>query len=73
METSVNNNLSLDAIARDYGRMVSSICRRMITDEETARDNLAFAVKDADPVVPMSSAVWPGFGKSRKANLGSVV
>jgi len=38
METSVNNNLSLDDIARDYGRMVSSICRRMIMDGETARD-----------------------------------
>jgi RNA polymerase sigma-70 factor (ECF subfamily) len=29
---------SLDDIARDYGKMVSSICRRMIMDEETARD-----------------------------------
>ncbi len=29
---------TLDSIASDYGRMVSSICRRMITDEETARD-----------------------------------
>jgi RNA polymerase sigma factor (sigma-70 family) len=33
-----DTNLSLDHIARDYGRMVSSVCRRMITDEETARD-----------------------------------
>lgn len=38
METSVNHNFPLDTIAREYGRMVSSICRRMITDEETARD-----------------------------------
>ncbi len=30
--------LTLENIARDYGRMVSSVCRRMITDEETARD-----------------------------------
>ncbi len=30
--------LTLDSIARDYGNMVSSLCRRMITDEETARD-----------------------------------
>jgi RNA polymerase sigma-70 factor (ECF subfamily) len=29
---------SLDDLARDYGRLVSSICRRMIRDEETARD-----------------------------------
>lgn len=28
----------LETIARDYGRMVSSLCRRMITNEETARD-----------------------------------
>ena len=38
METSVDNNLSLDTIARVYGKMVSSVCRRMIMDEETARD-----------------------------------
>jgi len=30
--------LTLDSIARDYGKMVSSLCRRMITNEETARD-----------------------------------
>jgi RNA polymerase sigma-70 factor (ECF subfamily) len=30
--------MTLDSIARDYGRMVSSICRRMIMDEEVARD-----------------------------------
>ncbi|HWR71903.1 MAG TPA: sigma-70 family RNA polymerase sigma factor, partial [Nitrospirota bacterium] len=29
---------ALDCIARDYGRLVSSICRRMIQNEETARD-----------------------------------
>jgi RNA polymerase sigma-70 factor (ECF subfamily) len=32
------SGLSLDAIARDYGNMVSSICRRMIMDGDTARD-----------------------------------
>ena len=31
-------DFSLDSIARAYGRMVSSICRRMIRDGETARD-----------------------------------
>ena len=36
--SSLNHNLSLDAIAREYGTMVSSICRRMITDQENARD-----------------------------------
>ncbi len=30
--------LSLDSIAREYGKMVSSVCRRMIMDDETARD-----------------------------------
>ncbi len=30
--------LSLDSIAREYGKLVSSLCRRMIMDEETARD-----------------------------------
>ena len=29
---------SLDDIARDYSRMVSTVCRRMILDAETARD-----------------------------------
>ena len=38
MHTTVNRTMSLDEIARDYGKMVSSICRRMIMDEETARD-----------------------------------
>jgi RNA polymerase sigma factor (sigma-70 family) len=38
MQSSVNHDLSLDEIARDYGRMVSSICRRMIRDEDAARD-----------------------------------
>ncbi len=32
------SGLTLESIARDYGKMVSSICRRMITDGETARD-----------------------------------
>lgn len=32
------SNLTLDDIAREYGKLVSSICRRMIMDEETARD-----------------------------------
>ncbi len=36
--TETHSTLSLDAIAREYGKMVSSICRRMITDDETARD-----------------------------------
>ncbi len=31
-------DLSLDSIARTYGKMVSSVCRRMILDDETARD-----------------------------------
>ncbi len=30
--------LSLDVLAREYGRLVSSVCRRMILDEESARD-----------------------------------
>ena len=29
---------ALDTLAREYGPLVSSICRRMIRDEETARD-----------------------------------
>ena len=33
-----DTDLSLDDIARDYGRMVSSVCRRMITEEDSARD-----------------------------------
>ncbi len=37
MDTSMDQP-TLDDIAREYGRMVSSICRRMITDEELARD-----------------------------------
>lgn len=32
------NALSLDSLARDYGKMVSSVCRRMIMEDETARD-----------------------------------
>jgi RNA polymerase sigma-70 factor (ECF subfamily) len=31
-------SLTLESIARDYGKMVSSICRRLIMDEEIARD-----------------------------------
>ncbi len=38
MHSTIERTLSLEAIARDYGRMVSSVCRRMITDEELARD-----------------------------------
>lgn len=38
VQTQVNQTQSLDAIARDYGKMVSSICRRMIMDNEAARD-----------------------------------
>jgi RNA polymerase sigma factor (sigma-70 family) len=40
MKTSAPNisDLSLESIAHQYGRMVSSICRRMIGNEETARD-----------------------------------
>ncbi len=34
----IQQPISLDDIAREYGRMVSSVCRRMIMDEETARD-----------------------------------
>ncbi len=30
--------MSPDEIAHQYGRLVSSVCRRMIMDEETARD-----------------------------------
>ncbi len=33
-----DTNASLEAIALEYGPMVSSICRRMIMDPETARD-----------------------------------
>ncbi len=36
--TKLQNAVSLDDIARDYGRMVSSICRRMIFDEDIAKD-----------------------------------
>jgi RNA polymerase sigma-70 factor (ECF subfamily) len=32
------STLTLDDIARDYGRLVSAVCRRMILEEETARD-----------------------------------
>ena len=32
------NTVSIANLAEDYGRLVSSICRRMIQDEETARD-----------------------------------
>lgn len=32
------NALSLDDIAREYGKLVSAVCRRMITDEDLARD-----------------------------------
>ncbi len=38
MQSSVEQKLTLDSIARDYGKMVSSICRRMIMDEDLARD-----------------------------------
>jgi len=38
MHTAGDPNLSLEQIAQAYGRMVSSICRRMITDEDIARD-----------------------------------
>ncbi len=37
----VENNkdtVSVSGLVEDYGRLVSSICRRMIRDEETARD-----------------------------------
>ncbi|MBI4672040.1 MAG: sigma-70 family RNA polymerase sigma factor [Chloroflexi bacterium] len=30
--------VSIPALVENYGRMVSSLCRRMIDDEETARD-----------------------------------
>ena len=36
--TEQKSTFTLDSVVRDYGRMVSSICRRMIMDEETARD-----------------------------------
>lgn len=36
--TEKQSSSSLDNIAREYGKMVSSVCRRMISDEETARD-----------------------------------
>jgi RNA polymerase sigma factor (sigma-70 family) len=38
MQSPVKQNPSLDAIAYEYGKMVSSICRRMITDDDGARD-----------------------------------
>ncbi len=38
MDTSMDQPMTLEDIAHEYGKMVSSICRRMITDEETARD-----------------------------------
>ncbi len=36
--TEQESGFTLDSIARDYGKMVSSVCRRLIMDEETARD-----------------------------------
>jgi len=36
--TAVQNTLSLESIAADYGRLVSSVCRRMIRDNDRARD-----------------------------------
>jgi RNA polymerase sigma factor (sigma-70 family) len=38
MNSPLNQSFSLDSIVRDYGKMISSICRRMIMDDETARD-----------------------------------
>ncbi|HAR46821.1 MAG: hypothetical protein A2X56_12260 [Nitrospirae bacterium GWC2_57_13] len=35
---SVQQTLSLEDVARDYGKLVSMVCRRMILEEETARD-----------------------------------
>jgi len=34
----IKHHAALDAVAGDYGRMVSSICRKMIWDEDAARD-----------------------------------
>jgi len=36
--TAVQNTLSLESVAADYGRLVSSVCRRMIRDDDRARD-----------------------------------
>jgi RNA polymerase sigma-70 factor (ECF subfamily) len=33
-----DRGVTLEAIAGDYGRMVSALCRRLITNEDTARD-----------------------------------
>lgn len=35
---SLERQQPLETIAQDYGKMVSAVCRRMITNEETARD-----------------------------------
>lgn len=37
-EKEVNHNICLDDIAGSYGNLVSSICNRMIIDEEVARE-----------------------------------
>ena len=38
-QTTVGQNiLSLESIATDYGKLVSSVCRRMIRDDDRARD-----------------------------------
>jgi RNA polymerase sigma-70 factor (ECF subfamily) len=40
MDTKISENskFTLDDIAQEYGKLVSSVCRRMITDEDIARD-----------------------------------
>jgi RNA polymerase sigma-70 factor (ECF subfamily) len=34
----ITGTASLDDIAREYGKLVSSVCRRMIRDEEVAKE-----------------------------------
>ncbi len=37
-QADTSRNISLDDIAEHYGKLVSSVCRRMIMDEDLARD-----------------------------------
>lgn len=38
MESVINNNLTIDYIIENYGKMVNSICRRMIQNRDTVED-----------------------------------
>jgi RNA polymerase sigma factor (sigma-70 family) len=38
MESVINNNLTIEYIIENYGKMVNSICRRMIQNRDTVED-----------------------------------